>query len=268
MAGRARRWTTTGPARPTGRRCCGTALLKLHADEPRPTEVVGHEHALRAPERSRRRAGPIPHEAPRCTSPARRSTPTTSSRARKDVLHAYPVQAPHAHARITGLDVEPALDVPGVVRVLTADDVPGVNDAGVKHDEPLFPDEVMFYGHAVCWVLGETLEAARLGALAVEVDYEPLPSLVTVREAIAAESFQGGQPTDGARRRRGRARPAPPRLQRRVRVRRAGALLPRDALRAGAGRRERPGLRPEQHAAPDRDAGDRRPRPGPAEPRR
>ena len=110
------------------------------------------------------------------------------------ILHAHPVQAPHAHARITRLDTSPALAVPGVVRVLTADDVPGVNDAGVKHDEPLFPSEVMFYGHAVCWVLGETLEAARLGSLAVEVDYEPLPSLVTVHEAIEAESFQGGQP--------------------------------------------------------------------------
>ena len=57
----------------------------------------------------------------------------------RDVLHAHPVQAPHAHARVTRLDVTPAYDVPGVVRVLTADDVPGVNDAGVKHDEPLFP---------------------------------------------------------------------------------------------------------------------------------
>ncbi|GGR74473.1 xanthine dehydrogenase large subunit [Nocardioides luteus] len=107
------------------------------------------------------------------------------------VLHAWPVQAPHAHARITALRTEPAHDVPGVVRVLTADDVPGINDAGVKHDEPLFPSEVMFHGHAVCWVLGETQEAARLGAAAVEVDYEPLPALVTVPEAIAAESFQG-----------------------------------------------------------------------------
>jgi xanthine dehydrogenase large subunit len=112
----------------------------------------------------------------------------------KDVLHAYPVQALHAHARVIALRIEPALAVPGVVRVLTADDVPGINDAGVKHDEPLFPDEVMFYGHAVCWVLGETLEAARLGAAAVEVQYEPLPSLITIREAIAAQSFQGGQP--------------------------------------------------------------------------
>ncbi len=110
------------------------------------------------------------------------------------VLHAWPVQAPHAHALVTGLDVAPALEVDGVVRVLTAQDVPGVNDAGVKHDEPLFPREVMYYGHAVVWVLGETQEAARQGAEAVRVDYEPLPSVVTLTEAIAAESFQGNQP--------------------------------------------------------------------------
>jgi xanthine dehydrogenase large subunit len=112
----------------------------------------------------------------------------------KDVLHAWPVQVPQAHARVTALRTQPAYGVPGVVRVLTAADVPGVNDAGVKHDEPLFPDEVMFHGHAVCWVLAESLEAARLGARAVEVEVQPLPSLVTVREAIAAGSFQGGQP--------------------------------------------------------------------------
>ncbi len=112
----------------------------------------------------------------------------------KGLLHAYPVQTSYAHARITTLNAEPALAVPGVVRVLTAADVPGINDAGVKHDEPLFPSEIMFYGHAVCWVLGETHEAARLGAAAVEVEAEPLPSYVTVTEAIAARSFQGGQP--------------------------------------------------------------------------
>ena len=109
-------------------------------------------------------------------------------------LHAHPVQAPHARATVTSLRVEPAYAVPGVVRVLTAADVPGVNDAGVKHDEPLFPTEVMFVGHAVAWVLGETLEAARLGAAAVEVDYEEHPAIVTVREAITAEAFQGARP--------------------------------------------------------------------------
>jgi xanthine dehydrogenase large subunit len=107
------------------------------------------------------------------------------------ILHAWPVQSPHAHARIVALRVKPAYDVPGVVRVLTAEDVPGINDAGVKHDEPLFPSEAMFHGHAICWVLGETLEAARLGAVAVEVEYDELPSLISVREAIAAGNFQG-----------------------------------------------------------------------------
>ncbi|MFB8005272.1 xanthine dehydrogenase molybdopterin binding subunit [Nocardia sp. NPDC056000] len=113
----------------------------------------------------------------------------------KDVLHAYPVQVMRAHARIRALRTEPALTVPGVIRVLTAADVPGVNDAGVKHDEPLFPtDEICFYGHAVCWVLGDTLEAARRGAAAVEVDLDPLPALITIAEAVAADSFQGAQP--------------------------------------------------------------------------
>ncbi|WP_293913663.1 molybdopterin cofactor-binding domain-containing protein, partial [Deinococcus sp.] len=111
------------------------------------------------------------------------------------LLHAWPLQAPHAHARITRLHTAPALGVPGVIRVLTATDVPGINDSGVKHDEPLFPDVVQFYGQAVCWVLGTSIEAARLGAEAIEVEYEALPSTVTIQEAIEASSFQGHQPT-------------------------------------------------------------------------
>src|ERR1700722_12817774 len=110
-------------------------------------------------------------------------------------LHAWPVQAPHAHALVTDLRVTAAYDVPGVVRVLTARDVPGLNDAGEKHDEPLFPSEVMYYGHAVCWVLGETLEAARQGAAVVEADYDPLPALVSVHDAIKAQSYQGSHRT-------------------------------------------------------------------------
>ncbi|WP_037708949.1 xanthine dehydrogenase molybdopterin binding subunit [Streptomyces griseus] len=112
----------------------------------------------------------------------------------KDVLHAHPVQVMRARGRITALRTGPALAVPGVVRVLTGADVPGVNDAGMKHDEPLFPDEVMFHGHAVAWVLGETLEAARLGAAAVEVELEELPSLVSLRDAMEAGSYHGARP--------------------------------------------------------------------------
>ncbi|MFI7060261.1 xanthine dehydrogenase molybdopterin binding subunit [Kribbella sp. NPDC050124] len=134
---------------------------------------------------------PLPHESAALHVTGKALYTDDLVQRTRDVLHAWPVQSPHTHARITDLRVKPAYDVPGVVRVLTGDDVPGVNDAGVKHDEPLFPTEAMFHGHAICWVLADTLEAARLGAAAIEVDYEPLESLVTVREAIAAGSFQG-----------------------------------------------------------------------------
>ena len=66
------------------------------------------------------------------------------------LLHAAFVRSTHAHAIVRAVDTEAARRAPGVVRVLTAQDVPGLNDAGEKHDEPLFPTEVMFYGHAVC----------------------------------------------------------------------------------------------------------------------
>ena len=77
-----------------------------------------------------------------------------------DLLHAWPVQSPHARAAVTAMHVEAAYGVDGVVRVLTAADVPGLNDGGVKGDEPLFPQEACYVGHAMCWVLGETLEGA------------------------------------------------------------------------------------------------------------
>ncbi|MCS7057341.1 MAG: xanthine dehydrogenase molybdopterin binding subunit [Meiothermus sp.] len=108
-----------------------------------------------------------------------------------NALHAWPVQAPHAHARVLRMETEPALAVPGVVRVLTARDVPGLNDSGLKGDEPLFPEEVMYFGQAVAWVLAESEEAARLGAERVEVAYEPLPAILSVEEAIRQGSFQG-----------------------------------------------------------------------------
>src|SRR5205823_14953186 len=53
-------------------------------------------------------------------------------------LHAWPVQAPHAHARVAGLRPAAAYAVPGGVRVLSAQAVPGLHDRGAQRDEPLF----------------------------------------------------------------------------------------------------------------------------------
>ena len=106
------------------------------------------------------------------------------------LLHAWPVLAPHAHARVTALDTAPALETPGVVTVLTSADVPGENDSGpVRHDEPIFPTEVMFHSQPVAWVLGDTLDAARAGAARVQAAYEPLPAILTIEQAIEAGSF-------------------------------------------------------------------------------
>ena len=107
-----------------------------------------------------------------------------------NLLHAWPVMAPHAHARLTSLDVAPALAEPGVVSTLTAADVPGEGDSGAnRHDEPLFPREVMFHRQPVAWVLGDTLDAAQRGAARVTASYDALPAILTIEQAIAAESF-------------------------------------------------------------------------------
>ncbi|HXB21656.1 MAG TPA: xanthine dehydrogenase molybdopterin binding subunit [Candidatus Solibacter sp.] len=106
------------------------------------------------------------------------------------LLHAWPVLAPHAHAQLTKLDVNPALAEPGVCSTLIASDVPGEGDSGAaRHDEPLFSTEIVFHQQPVAWVLGETLEAARLGAARVQAEYQPLPAILTINDAIAAGSF-------------------------------------------------------------------------------
>lgn len=109
------------------------------------------------------------------------------------ILHAWPVLSPHAHAVITSLDGAPALQEPGVAATLTAADVRGANNSGItRHDEPLFPAEVMYHSQPVAWVLAETLEAARRGAARVRVEYRPLAPILAIEEAIAAGSFHVG----------------------------------------------------------------------------
>ena len=109
------------------------------------------------------------------------------------LLHAWPVLAPHAHALLTRLDANKALEEPGVVTTLTAADIPGEGDSGAnKHDEPLFPQEVLYHSQPVAWVLGETQEAARLGAKRMEAEYRPLVPVLTMHDAMTAQSYHSG----------------------------------------------------------------------------
>jgi xanthine dehydrogenase large subunit len=106
------------------------------------------------------------------------------------MLHLAFGLATKAHARILSMDLTAARAVPGVVAVFTAADVPGENNTGpLAHDEPLLADgEVRFHGQPIFLVAAETREAARRAARLGQIDYAPLPALLTVREALAADS--------------------------------------------------------------------------------
>ncbi len=130
--------------------------------------------------------------------------------ARRPMLEVWPVFSPHAHARIKRRDARAARAMPGVAAILMAEDVPGLNDVGcARHDEPMFADkEVMYHGHVVALVVGESRELCRQAAAKVVVEYEPRPAILTIPEAIAQNSFH----TQGHRIVRGHCPAGPRRL--------------------------------------------------------
>ncbi len=106
-------------------------------------------------------------------------------------LEAALVLSPHAHARIKNIDISAALKAPGVAAVITAADIPGRNDiAPIKTNEPLLPvDLVEHEGQPIVAVAAQTLDQARAAAKLVKIEYEPLPAILTVEEAMAKESY-------------------------------------------------------------------------------
>jgi xanthine dehydrogenase molybdopterin binding subunit/xanthine dehydrogenase small subunit len=108
------------------------------------------------------------------------------------MLDVWPVCAPHALARILTRDAGAARAMPGVIAVLMAEDIPGHNQVGTGHDEPLFADkEILYHSQVVALVVGHSIRECRAAAAAVVVDYEPLTPLVGVKSALAAGSFHG-----------------------------------------------------------------------------
>ncbi|WP_373085216.1 xanthine dehydrogenase molybdopterin binding subunit [Sneathiella sp.] len=109
----------------------------------------------------------------------------------KNLLHLYIAQSKKAHAKIIKLDVANVRTRPGVVTVLTAEDVPGINDASpIAGDDPVFTDGLVEYvGQALFAVVAETLEQARAAAAHAVIEYEELPAIITVEQAMAAGSY-------------------------------------------------------------------------------
>ncbi len=100
-----------------------------------------------------------------------------------------------AHGRITGIDLSAVRAAPGVVAVMTAGDLPFANDVSPSiHDEPLLADATVHYvGQPVFLVVADSHLAARKAARLGKVDYEELPALLGIDDALAANSrFEDG----------------------------------------------------------------------------
>ena len=107
-------------------------------------------------------------------------------------LHAAPGLSARAHARIKSMDLSSVRAAPGVIAVLTADDIPGVNDVSPigAGDDPVFAaGKVEFHGQVLFAVIAETHEAARRAARLAKVEYEDLPPALSVDDALRDKLF-------------------------------------------------------------------------------
>ena len=179
-----------------------------------------------------------------------------------DALHAAVLRSPHAHARITGIDVDAVLDVEGVVAVYTYDDLDGpmaeplpllIPHPTLTHGRTqyaLAKDEVNYVGEAVAFVVAVDRYVAEDALDRIRVTYEPLP---------AGRGHPGRTRGDASRARR--------RARQRRRTHGAARRRRRGRDRAGAAPAlARPGHRAQRLPA---DGGSRHgralgPRPGPA----
>ncbi len=105
------------------------------------------------------------------------------------MLYARMVLSPYAHARILNINTSTALSLPGVVAVYTAETLGMAQaDSLSRSQSPLAQQEVVWCGHPVAIVVGETEALAEDGAAAVEVDYDPLPVVIDPEAAIRPDS--------------------------------------------------------------------------------
>src|SRR3989475_7547977 len=113
-------------------------------------------------------------------------------------LESVLVRTPYAHARIRSIDVSAARALPGVVRVYTAQDLPfGGTDLPILIPHPslthgrtqrcLASEVVRYAGEAVAFVVAEDRAIAEDAAELIDVDYEPLPVVITPEAAARAD---------------------------------------------------------------------------------
>lgn len=108
-------------------------------------------------------------------------------------LYGCLVLSTKAHAKIKSVDYSAALDVPGVVDYVDRHDMPNedANHWGAPHFQEVFlaEDEVFTAGQPIALILAKSQQRAAEGARAVKVEYEELPAIFTMEEAIEKNSL-------------------------------------------------------------------------------
>lgn len=109
----------------------------------------------------------------------------------RDLLHLAIGVSEKAHAKIKTIDLSAVKDAPGVVAIMTAEDIVGKNNCGpVIEDDPIFaPGLVQYAGQAIFAVAADSTEQARKAALLANIEYEELEPILDIRTAIEQSSF-------------------------------------------------------------------------------
>jgi xanthine dehydrogenase large subunit len=108
-----------------------------------------------------------------------------------NLLHGWVITADRAHARILSVDLEAVRNAPGVACVITAADIPGLNDAGpiMAGETLLARNMVTYHGEPIALVAAGTMAQARAAAGQALIRYEDLPAILTIGAAKAAASY-------------------------------------------------------------------------------
>ncbi|KAE9552511.1 hypothetical protein FO519_004291, partial [Halicephalobus sp. NKZ332] len=117
------------------------------------------------------------------------------------LLHIAPVMSTMSHAEILSIDPSEALKLPGVVDFISVKDIPGTNIPG-EHPGNDGPDDaevfaekkVLYVGHIVGGVVAETPLIARKAAKLVKIEYKKLDPILSIKDAIKADSFFTPEP--------------------------------------------------------------------------
>jgi len=109
----------------------------------------------------------------------------------RDMLHLAVGMSAKPHARIMAMDLRAVRGAPGVIDVMSADDIPGANNCGpVIADDPIFaPGLVEYVGQSVFAVAAETVDQARKAAKLAVIEYDELETILHPRTAVEKGSF-------------------------------------------------------------------------------